>query len=71
MSLSAAKPTAKAAVKQILEDMITREESSTEEFAERLIEIMEAWLKQATIKYTSGLTAPNGAVTGTFKGELE
>ena len=42
MSLSAAKPTAKAAVKQILEDMITREESSTEEFAERLIEIMEA-----------------------------
>ena len=71
MSLSAAKPAAKAAVKQILEDMITREESSTEEFAERLIEIMEAWLKQATIKYNSGLIAPNGAVTGTFKGELE
>ena len=71
MSLSTAKPEAKAAVKQILEDMITREESSTEEFAERLIEIMEAWLKQATIKYNSGLIAPNGAVTGTFKGELE
>lgn len=71
MSLSSEKPAAKAAVKQILEDMITREESSTEEFAERLIEIMEAWLKQATIKYTSGLIAPNGAVTGTFNGQLE
>ena len=71
MSLSTAKPEAKTAVKQILEDMITREESSTEEFAERLIEIMEAWLKQATIKYNSGLIASNGAVTGTFKGELE
>ena len=71
MSLSTAKPEAKAAVKQILEDMITREESSTEEFAERLIEIMETWLQQATIKYNSGLIAPNGAVTGTFKGELE
>ena len=71
MSLSAAKPTAKAAVKQILEDMITREETSTEEFAERLIEIMEAWLKQATIEYTSGLSAPNGAVTGIFNGQLE
>ena len=71
MSLSTAKPAAKAAVKQILEDMITREESSTEEFAERLIEIMEAWLQQATIKYTAGLMAPNGAVTVTFNGQLE
>ena len=71
MSLSTAKPAAKAAVKLILEDMIVREESSTEEFAERLIEIMEAWLKQATIKYTSGLTAPNGPITGTFNGQLE
>lgn len=71
MSLSTAKPAAKEAVKLILEDMITREESSTEEFAERLIEIMEAWLKQATIKYTSGLMAPNGAVTGSFNGQLE
>lgn len=71
MSLSSAKPAAKTAVKQILEDMMTREESSTEEFAERLIDIMEAWLKAATIKYNTGLMAPNGAVTGTFNGALE
>lgn len=71
MSLSTGKTTAKAEVKKILEDMITREGSSTEEFAERLIEIMEAWLKQATIKYDKGLIAPNGAVTGIFNGQLE
>ncbi len=36
-----------------------------------MIEAMEEWLKKATIIYTSGLIAPNGAVTGTFNGKLE
>ncbi|WP_234111467.1 hypothetical protein [Chryseobacterium sp. R2A-55] len=71
MSLASEKAAAKTAVKQILEDMLTREETSTEEFANRLIDAMEVWLKKATIKYTSGLMAPNGAVTGTFTGNLE
>ena len=71
MSLNSEKQAAKNEVKKILEDMITREETSTEEFANRLIDVMEEWLKKATIIYTSGLIAPNGAVTGTFNGKLE
>ena len=71
MSLNSDKQTAKNQVKQILEDMLEREETSTEEFANRLIDVMEEWLKKATIIYTSGLIAPNGAVKGTFNGKLE
>lgn len=71
MSLSSDKQAAKNQVKAILDDMLKREETSTEEFANRLIEAMEEWLKKATIIYTSGLTAPNGVVTGTFNGKLE
>ena len=71
MSLSSAKTQAKTEIKKILEDMLTRENNSTEEFAERLIDVLENWIKQTTIKYTSGLSAPNGAVTGTFTGNLE
>ena len=71
MSLSSDKQAAKNQVKAILDDMLKREETSTEEFANRLIEAMEEWLKKATIIYTSGLIAPNGVVTGTFNGKLE
>ncbi|WP_395974281.1 hypothetical protein [Chryseobacterium cucumeris] len=71
MSLSSKKQEAKNKVKEIMEDMLTRENNSTEEFANRLIDIMEEWLKAATINYISGLTAPNGAVTGVFNGKLE
>ena len=71
MSLSSDKQAAKNQVKAILDDMLKREETSTEEFANRLIEAMEEWLKKATIIYTSGLIDPNGAVTGTFNGKLE
>ena len=56
MSLSSDKQAAKNQVKAILDDMLKREETSTEEFANRLIEAMEEWLKKATIIYTSGLT---------------
>lgn len=55
----------------LMKDMLEREETSIEEFAERLTEGIEDYVKSATIKYTSGLTAPNGAVTGTFNGNLE
>lgn len=65
----------KEALKQnivaILTDMMEREESSIEEFATRLSDSVDTFVKTATIKYTSGLTAPNGAVTGTFNGNLE
>ncbi|MCC4211346.1 hypothetical protein [Leeuwenhoekiella parthenopeia] len=64
-----------AALKQniieLLEEMSTRDENSIEDFAEALSGHIEAYVKSATVVYTSGLTAPNGAVTGTFNGELK
>ncbi|WAC40589.1 hypothetical protein [Pedobacter sp. SL55] len=40
-------------------------------FIQELANAIEAYVKSATVKYNSGLTAPNGAVTGTFNGGLE
>ncbi len=56
---------------QILTDMRERTEVSDEEFAERWATAIDDYVKEATIIYTTGLTAPNGAVTGTFEGNLE
>lgn len=71
MSLAAEKETAINEFEAVLEEMQTREENSNREFAERLFNIMEKWLKKATIKYTNGLAAGSNPVTGTFNGELE
>ncbi|AZI53908.1 hypothetical protein EIB75_10600 [Epilithonimonas vandammei] len=71
MSLSSAKQAAKEKVKQIHDDMLTREESSTEEYASRLIDALEEWIKEAAIKYTTGLVAGSNPVTGNFTGKLE
>lgn len=71
MSLSSEKAAAKLEFKTLLENMLTRENTSIDEFTDRLFDTMEAWLKKATIKYNTGLMAPNGAVTGTFNGKLE
>ena len=71
MSLNASKPAAKVKVKNLLEDMMTKDQNSTEEFADHLIEIMEEWLKEATINYITGLVAGSNPVTGTFTGKLE
>ncbi len=71
MSLSSTKAAAKAEIKLILEEMLTRENNSTEEFANRLVDVIESWLTNASIKYINGLTAPNGPVAGTFNGKLE
>lgn len=55
----------------ILTDMMTREENSIEEFATRLSDSIDTYVKTAKITYTSGLISPSGAVTGTFLGKLE
>lgn len=56
----------------ILNDMMLRESSSIEEFATRLGDKIDVYVKTAKIKYTNGLTsATGGAVTGTFNGSLE
>lgn len=56
---------------QIMKDMRTRTENSDEEYATRLSDAIDSYVKAATIVYTTGLTAPNGAVTGTFEGNLQ
>ncbi|ROH98414.1 hypothetical protein EGI16_21505 [Chryseobacterium sp. G0240] len=71
MSLNASKAAAKVKVKNILEDMMTKDQNSTEEFANRLIDVLEDWLKEASIIYISGLVAGSNQVTGTFNGKLE
>ena len=56
---------------QIMEDMRTREENADVEFATRLSDAIDTYVKTAAIVYTTGLTAPQGPVTGTFEGSLE
>lgn len=55
---------------QIMKDMRKRTENADEEYAERLSDAIDSYVKAATIVYTTGLTAPNGPVTGTFEGNL-
>ena len=54
----------------IMTDMLTRDETSVEEFADRLATAVVDEVKEADINYASGLIAPNGAVTGSFNGTL-
>ncbi|WP_336070004.1 hypothetical protein [Mesoflavibacter sp. CH_XMU1404-2] len=56
----------------IMTDMLQRENTSIEEFATRLSDAIDDYVKEADIIYTTGLTsATGGAVTGTFEGNLE
>ena len=61
----------KGDIKELVEDMLQREETSIEEFSTRLSNVIDTYVKSATIVYTSGLTAPNGPVIGVFNGNLE
>ncbi|HUH26513.1 MAG TPA: hypothetical protein VLY87_07785 [Flavobacterium sp.] len=56
---------------QIMKDMRTKTENADEEYARRLSDAIDSYVKKAKIIYTAGLTAPNGPVTGTFEGNLE
>lgn len=60
----------KTTIATIMSDMLTREDNSIDEFAERLSTAIDAYVKTATVVYTTGLVAPNGPVTGTFNGNL-
>jgi hypothetical protein len=61
----------KNAIIQIMTDMLSRETDSIDEFATRLSDAIDDYVKTATIVYQAGLTAPNGAVTGMFNGHLQ
>lgn len=54
----------------IMTEMLTKEENSIEEFATRLSDAVDDYVKQAKINYTSGLVAGSNPVTGTFNGSL-
>ena len=56
----------------IMQDMMKREETSIDEFAERLADAIDVYIKEAEIEYKSGLTsATGGVVTGVFIGNLK
>ena len=62
----------KTDIVSLLTDMLMREETSIEEFADRLSDKIDVYVKSAAIIYTTGLTsATGGAVTGTFQGNLQ
>ena len=46
------------------------EEQALDLFCTKLAEAVDTYVKTAQINYTTGLTAPNGAVTGVFNGNL-
>ena len=54
-------------IKSILEDMETRETDSKQEFAERLADAIDSYVRQIDVIYVAGLVAPTGPVTGTFQ----
>lgn len=64
------KPALKEAIAALLTDMMEREEASIEEFATRLSDAVDAYVKTATINYISGLVAGPYPVTGAFTGNL-
>ncbi len=69
MALS--KSSLKSDIKQLLADMMRKEENSFDEFADRLATAIDGYVKKAEIEYISGLTNQGGPVTGTFNGKLK
>jgi len=54
-------------IESILQDMETREQDSKAEFAERLADAIDSYVRQIDVIYVAGLVAPSGPVTGTFQ----
>lgn len=58
-------------IKQLLEDMMQREQNSFDEFAKRLATTIDAYIKEGEIEYLGGLANSGGAVTGTIQGTIK
>lgn len=58
-------------IKQLLEDMMGREQNSFTEFATRLATAIDSYVKQGEIEYLGGLANSGGAVTGTIQGNIK
>lgn len=60
-----------AAFTQVINDESEDREDTIYRVADKLADAVMNAIKSAAIVYENGLIAPNGAVTGTFNGELE
>lgn len=60
----------KGKIADLMTQMLTRENTSIDEFADVLAKAVVFEVKQAQINYQGGLTAPNGPVAGNFQGSL-
>lgn len=68
----------KSALKQLLEDMMQREDASFEEFAERMSTVIDAYVKTGTVTVASGIpvstagtaAAQSGATTAPGTGTI-
>ena len=58
-------------IKQLLDDMMRREENSFDEFANRLATVIDMYVKEGEIEYLGGLANSGGAVTGTIQGTIK
>ncbi|MDM1045261.1 hypothetical protein HX004_10210 [Myroides sp. 1354] len=58
-------------IRQLLEDMMKREENSFDEFANRLATVIDTYVKEGEIEYLGGLANSGGAVTGTIQGTIK
>lgn len=63
----------KNGINDLLEDMTQRDQDSTQEYAQRLSDLIDDYVKGAIINYTGGLIAPSGGgpVTGVLNATLE
>lgn len=57
----------KTEIKSILDDMKERNEDATDEFATRLSDAIDDYVKGIQITYTTGLTASTFPVVGVFQ----
>jgi len=60
--MALAKPALKASIKQLLQDMMTRENASFDEFATRLSDAVDTYVKTGTVTVASGIPV---STTGT------
>lgn len=61
----------KTKITAIMTDMLSRENTSIDEFAQRLSDAVDEYVKGAEINYAGGLGNQAGAVTGIFNGGLK
>lgn len=67
-------PQLKTDLGELYDDTLTGEGNAADaraSFVNRLSEVIEAYVKTATVVYTSGLTAGANTVVGTFNGHVE